>query len=152
MDDLLRIYVHPEKTSHVYVVHTDLKEATLLSILQQKVQSSTLVIPSLQNFYRVDGKSDKEIFTIIVSPDELPEVSDIFKTEKTSYLRWVEVEKVLIEKGKIDLSQEVEKPFAIAGNVRGWAVNDDVDPFASRLQIFSGKSVLVKKYEFRVKK
>jgi hypothetical protein len=152
MNDLFRIYVHPEKESHVYVVHTDLKEATLLSWPQQKVQSSILVMPSHQNFYKVDGKSEKEIITIIVSMDELAEVSDLFKTEKTSYLRWVEVEKMLIEKGKIDLSQEVEKPFAIAGNVRGMGVNDDVDSFLSKLQIYSGKSVLVKKYEFKVKK
>ena len=38
--DLLRIYVHPEKTSHVYVIHTDLKEATFLNMVQQRIQSS----------------------------------------------------------------------------------------------------------------
>lgn len=150
--DLLRIYVHPEKTSHVYVVHTDLKKATLLNMVQQKIQSATLVMPSLQEFYQVDGKSQKETFTIIISPDELPEALEVFGTGKASYLRWVEVEKVLLERSKVDLSQKTEKPFSISGNVRGAVGSGDVDPFVSKLQIFSGKSILVKKYEFRVKK
>jgi len=150
--DLLRIYVHPEKTSHVYVVHTDLKKATLLNMVQQKIQSSTLVMPSLQEFYQVDGKSQKETFTIIISPDELPEALDVFRTGKASYSMWVEVEKVLLERSKVDLSQKTEKPFSISGNVRGAVGSGDADPFVSKLQIFSGKSLIVKRYEFRVKK
>ncbi len=150
--DLIRIYVHPEKTSHVYVIHTDLKEATLLNVVQQKTQSSTLVMPSLQEFYQVDGKSPKETFTIIISPKELHEVLDVLKTGNAPYTRWVEVEKVLLEKSKIDLSQKTEKPFSISGNVRSAVGAGDVDPFVNKLQIFSGRSILVKRYEFRVKK
>jgi len=150
--DLIRIYVHPEKTSHVYVVHSDLKEATLLNVVQQKTQSSTLVMPSLQEFYQVDGKSPKETFTIIISPNELPEVLEVLRTGNVPYSKWVEVEKVLLEKSKIDLSQKTEKPFSISGNVRGAVGVGDVDPFVSKLQIFSGRSILVKRYEFRVKK
>ena len=111
--DLLRIYVHPEKTSHVYVVHTDLKKATLLNMVQQQIQTSTLVMPSLQEFYQIDGKSQKETFTIIISPDELPEALEVFGTGKASYSSWVEVEKVLLERSKVDLSQKTEKPFSI---------------------------------------
>ena len=150
--DLLRIYVHPEKTSHVYVVHTDLREATLLNMVEQKIQSSTVVMPSLQEFYQVDGKSQKETFTIIISPDELPEALDVLGTGNAPYSKWAEIEEVLLEKSKIDLSQKTEKPFAISGNVRGAVGSDDVDPFVGKLQIFSGKSILIKRYEFRVKK
>ena len=150
--DLLRIYVHPEKTSHVYVVHTDLKKAALLNMVQQKIQSSTLVMPSLQEFYQVDGESQKETFTIIISPNEMPEALDVLGTGKASYSRWVKIEKILIEKSKIELSQKTEKPFSISGNVRGAAGPGDVDPFVGKLQIFSGKSIIVKRYEFRVKK
>jgi hypothetical protein len=150
--DLIRIYVHPEETSHVYVIHTDLKKATLLNMVQQKTQSSTLVMPSLHEFYQVDGKSPKETFTIIISPNELPEVLEILRTGNAPYSEWVEAEKVLLERGKIDLSQKTEKPFSITGNVRGAVGTDDLDPFVNKLQIFSGRSILVKRYEFRVKK
>ena len=151
-DDLLRIYVHPEKNSHVYVVHTDFKEATLLNMVQQKIQISTLVMPSLQEFYQVDGESTKEAFTIIISPEGVAKVLEVFEKENVPYSRWVEVEKVLREESEIDLSQKTEKPFSISGNVRGVAGSGDVDPFVSKLQIFSGRSILLKRYEFRVKK
>ena len=150
--DFLRIYVHPEEASHVYVVYADLKKAILLNVVQLKKQSSTLVMPSLQEFYRIDGKSPKELFTIIISPKELLEVSGLLGAGTAHYSKWIEVEKVLHEKSKIDLGKSVEKPFSISGNVRSGKGADSLDPFVSKLLIFSGKSILVKKYEFRVKK
>ncbi|MFC1534141.1 hypothetical protein ACFL7M_12325 [Thermodesulfobacteriota bacterium] len=150
--DFLRIYVNPEKTSHVYVIHTDLKKVTLLNMDQQKTQNSTMVMPSLQEYYQVDGKSSKETITIIISPNELSELFRVFEDENMPYAKWIEHEKRLIDKSKIDLGQKIEKPFSIAGNVRGVAGNNDIDSFVNKLQIFSGKSILVKKYEFKVKR
>jgi len=150
--DLLRIYVHPEKTCHVYVVHTDPKKITLLNMIQQEIQSSTMVMPSLQEYYQVDGESSKETITIIISPNKLSELLRLLEGGSTPYARWVEYEQMLIDKSRIDLSQRTKKPFSIAGNVRGVVGNSDVDPFISKLQIFSGKSILVKKYELKVKK
>ncbi|MBW1707286.1 MAG: hypothetical protein JRJ86_19355 [Deltaproteobacteria bacterium] len=150
--DLLRIYVHPEETSNVYLIHTDHKTATLLNLTQQKIHSSTLVMPSLQEFYQVDGKSDKESFTVICSPNQMTEVQEIFSSGEAPFSRWAEAEKGFIEKSKIDLSQKNKKPFGIAGNVRGAGGSDNMDPFVSKLQIFSGRAMLIKRYEFRVKK
>jgi len=151
-DDLLRIYVHPERTSHVYVIHTDLKNVTLLNNVQQKIQSSTLVMPSLQEFYQVDGESPTESFTIIISDGEVSEVSEALKDGSVSYKKWVRIEQRLFDENKIDLSQKSEKPFSISGTVRGVSRDGDMDPFVCKLQIFSGKSILVKRYEFKVKK
>jgi len=150
--DLIRIYVHPEKTSHVYVVHTDLNKITLLNIVQQRIQSSTMVMPSLQEFYQVDGQSPKETITIIISPNELFELLNLLEDENIPYEKWAEYEKELIAASKVDLSSNMKKPFSVTGNVRGIEGNSDIDPFVSKLQIFSGKSILVKKYEFDVKK
>ena len=150
--DLLRIYVHPEVSSYVYVVHTDQKEVTLLNMVEQKIQSSTMVLPSLQEFYQVDGKSPVETFTVICSTDEVKEVSALVKAQ-VSYDQWASIEKDLNKKGEIDLSQKTERPFAIAGNVRGAGDAAGAnDPFVNELQIFSGKKILVKQYEFSVKK
>ncbi len=69
------------------------------------------------------------------------------------YDRWVSLEKDLLRKGEIDLAQESEKPFAIAGNVRGAGNAAKGEMLSARkLQIFSGKSILVRQYEFSVKK
>jgi len=150
--DLLRIYLHPEEASHVYIVHTDLKNVTFLNEDQQKIQSSTLMMPSPRDYYEVDGESSTETITIIVSPNEVPELLKKLEQQNKSYAGWLEYENILIEKGKIDLSTSTVKPFPMAGNVRGLPGASDIDPFMKELQIFSGKSILVKKYEFKVKK
>lgn len=150
-DDMLRIYVHPEKSCYVYVVHTDDSTPTLLNMVEQRIQGSALVMPSLDEYYQVDGNSSNESFTIIVSPEELTDIADLFNKDVVSMSNWIEMERKLIEKGKIDLSEKTEKPFSLAGNVRGVGP-DESDPFMRDLQIYSGKSILVKKYEFGVKK
>jgi hypothetical protein len=66
--DALRIYVQTEESSYVYVVHSDGKTVALLNVLEQKVPSSTLVLPSVEEYYAVDGKTLVETFTIICSP------------------------------------------------------------------------------------
>jgi len=150
--DLLRIYVHPEANAYVYVVHSDLIEAKLLNMVEQKIKSSTLVMPSLLDYYQVDGKSPQENFTIICSPVALSEMAGLVKNGSLPHDQWVKIENGLVQQGKIDLSGNTEKPFALAGNVRGTGGADNSDSFAGGLQIFSGKEVLVKKYEFAVKK
>jgi hypothetical protein len=147
--DRLRIYVRPEAISFVYVIHTNQKSVTLLNPGEQKVQSSTLVLPSSQKFYDVDGLSSVESFTIICSHDEVKEVSALFSS-RVSREKWASLERNLIRKGEMELSQRTEKPFAIAGNVRG--ASETGDPFMNQLQVFTGKGILVKKYEFSIKK
>jgi hypothetical protein len=149
--DLVRIYVHPELSSYIYVVHRDHKTVTLLNMVEQRVQSSTLVLPSVQEFYQVDGQSPVETFTVICSPKEVKEISSLVSAQ-IPYDRWVSLEKDLLKKGEFDLAQKSEKPFAIAGNVRGPGNAAGGDNFVRELQIFSGKSILVRQYEFSVKK
>lgn len=149
--DLLRIYVHPEVSSYVYVVHSDLKTVTLLNMVEQKIQSSTMVLPSVQEFFQVDGKSAVETFTVICSPEEVKAVSALVSSQMTTE-RWDNLQRELAKKGENELVDKSERPFAIAGNVRGAGDAAGGDPFVKELQIFSGKSVLVKQYEFTVKK
>jgi hypothetical protein len=143
--------VHPEVSSYVYVVHRDQKTVTLLNMVQQRIQSSTMVLPSVQEYYQVDGQSPEETFTVICSPKELKELSSLASSQMTLD-RWVSLAKDLLKKGEIDLAQKSEKPFAIAGNVRGAGDAAGGDAFVRELQIFSGKSILVRQYEFSVKK
>ncbi|MFH1481244.1 MAG: hypothetical protein ABIG67_08240 [Pseudomonadota bacterium] len=149
--DLLRIYVYPEASSYIYVVHSDKKNVELLNMGEQKIQRSTLILPSLREFYQVDGQSPGETFTIICSPDEVKEVSSLLNSP-VSHEKWASVEKELLKRGEIDLSQKAERPFALMGNVRGGGGNGVGDPFVKELQIFSGIDILVKQYEFTVKK
>ena len=148
--DLVRVYVHPEKKAYVYIVHTDSETATLLNADQKKAESATLVLPSVQDFYEVDGNSSIENITIICSPNDIKEVSNLFKSGEAPRSKWKALEEKLHKKSKIDLTSKAEKPFSIAGNVRGGSGAGD--PFLKKLRIYTGKSLLVKRYEFRVKK
>lgn len=148
--DLLRIYVHPEAGSYVYVIHTDQKQVTMLNMVEQKIHSSTLVLPSLQEFYQVDGDSQVESFTVICSSEEVKEISSLLAS-RMPYDKWAPIQNELVKRGEIDLGQKTERPFGIAGNVRSTA-DAGGDPFVKELQIFSGKNILVKQYEFSVKK
>jgi hypothetical protein len=148
--DLIRIYVHPEANCYVYVIHTDQNQATMLNMVEQKIHSSTLVLPSLQEFYQVDGNSQVENFTVICSSEEVKEVSTLLASQMP-HQKWASLQKELVKRGEIDLGQKTERPFGIAGNVRGTA-DASGDPFVKELQIFSGKKILVKQYEFSVKK
>jgi hypothetical protein len=147
--DFVRIYVQPEESFYVYVVHTDGKRVWLLSSTERQDPGAPFLLPGREEYYEIDGESPVETFTIICSPQELKEVSSLQNTE-ISYEKWSALEKELAKKGEIDLGEKAEKPFPIAGNVRG-AV-DPNDHFASDLLISSGKNVLVKQYEFSIKK
>jgi hypothetical protein len=149
--DFLRIYVHPEESSYVYVVHTDGKAVTLLNMVEQKGQSSTLVFPSVQEYYAVDGKSKVETFTIVCSPEEVKQIWSLVNSQMTPE-RWDAMQRELLNKGELDLAEKSEKPFSITGTVRGDGSGKAEDPFVKDLKIFSGKSIVVKQYEFRVKK
>jgi len=105
----------------------------------------------VQEFFQVDGKSSVETFTVICSPEEVKAVSALVSAQMTTE-RWDNLQRELAKKGELELVDKSERPFAIAGNVRGAGDAAGGDAFVRELQIFSGKSILVKQYEFSVKK
>jgi hypothetical protein len=147
----LRVYVVPENDAYVYIVHNDGQNLTLLNAQNAttKVTKGMLVaFPSLEQFYQIDGGSAKESITVLCSPTELREVASLFSTPHVTQQNWLSLEKALLDKSKIDLSQPTDKPFQIAGNVRSMSN----DPFLNKLVIYSGKSLVAKKYDFQVQK
>jgi hypothetical protein len=147
--DLLRIYVVPHEAEHVYVVHTDGQTATLLNqhLQRDKAKKDEIVmLPDNRNFYQIDGNSTNERFTIVCSPTPVPEMQELLTDGKLAHSKWLQIEKTLVERGKIDLSAEVEKPIALAGNTRALEPSE----FVADLPIYSGKSLLVKYYDFTV--
>ena len=148
--DCVRIYALPENPAYVFVIHSDMKTATLLNTENRRVEKTVLMLPSPQNYYEMDGQSSKEFITIICSPENLSTVTELFKSGQAAHDEWSTLEKNLMEESRIDLTHKAEKPFAIAGNVRGNAIA--ADPFVEKLQTISGKSFVVRRYEFRIKK
>jgi len=147
--DMLRIFVLPEKAAFIYVIYSDKKDVALLKKAEPSSQKSTLVLPSINEYFEIDGNSETELFTIVCSPVEIYEIADFLSSEK-SYEKWVALENDLIEKSKLDLTQKSDTPFSIAGNVRRATKSDQ--SYLTKLQIFSGNLLVIKKYEFKIKK
>jgi hypothetical protein len=150
--DFLRVYVVPEDDAYVYVVHNDGKNLTLLnaqSATTRVTGGMPVTLPAPEKFYQIDGGSDRESITVICSPTEIREVASLVSTPNVSQKNWLSLEKALLDKSKIDLSPPTDKPFQIAGNVRSMSSND---PFLNTLVIYSGKSLVAKKYDFQVQK
>lgn len=149
--DFLRVYVVPEDEAYVYVVHNDGTTSTLLNAPDTNTKmrkGSLLALPSPERFYQVDGASARESITIICSPTELRAVTGLFSTSSVPQRTWVALEQELLAKSKIALGQKADKPFQIAGTVRSL----HADPFLEKLQMFSGHTMVVKKYDFHVQK
>ncbi len=149
--DLVRIFVHTEKPSYIYVIYSDKKEVTLLNVVEQKIQGSTLVLPSISEYYEIDGSSMNERFTIICSPVVLKKIPEII-TADNSFKNWIVLENDLKKKSNITLTRKSDAPFAIAGNVRSASRLSDKEAVVQKLKIFSGNNLIVKKYEFKIKK
>jgi hypothetical protein len=149
--DQLRLYIVPETQTYTYVIHTDHEQVKLLHreryVPDLKGHQPIRFPPERHQEYAIDGRSRLEEFIIICSPIELVYITNLFESPQASYERWKLIEDKLLEKSRIQLSETPDKPFAIAGNVRG---SDET--FLQHLQIFSGQEFLVKKYEFQVKK
>lgn len=149
--NFLRVYVVPEDDAYIYVVHNDGKTLTLLNAptaATKTTKGSPVTLPAAEKFYQVDGGSDRESITVICSPTEIREVTKLFSTPNVAQKNWLSLEKELADKSKIELAQQADRPFQIAGNVRSM----QADPFLETLPISSGKSLVVKKYDFQVQK
>lgn len=149
--DFLRVYVVPEDNAYIYVVHTDGNTSTLLNAQNAHTpmpKGSVVTLPGPETSYQIDGTSTKESITVICSPTELREVVTMFRSTNVPQQNWTALEKTLLEKSKIDLTQRADKPFQIAGNVRSLNNNAVLD----NLPISSGKTFVVKKYDFQVQK
>lgn len=146
--DRLRIHISPNFDSHIYVVHADEHKVTLLHNGDTLTKAAhRLMLPSETEFFEIDGNSSREKLTILCSPKALDDVSTLLASPEAMVAQWSALEKVLLQRSRIDLHEETEKPFAIAGNVRGEAADN---AFAAALPSYAGNSLVVKRYQFRV--
>lgn len=152
--DFMRVYVIPEQDAYIYLVYTDNKAPTLLNAntYKKKVdKGSVAIFPSEHEYYQTDGANPNESFTIVCSPNEIQEISTLLSSKDTSQAKWAALEEDLAKKSKIVMGNSPDKPFTIAGNVRGFK-EEKTESLVNELLTFSGENFLVKKYEFSIKK
>lgn len=149
--DSFQIYIHTEDNGFIYVIHTNNKVVSLLNITKQKIYDSTLILPSTQLYYHIDGHSPVEKIIIICSPHKLSELKEL-ENNDISHAKWIPIQRKLVNKSRILLTKQNDEAFLLGGNVRGISDFKVDGSFSNELQIYSGKGLLVKNYEFKVEK
>ena len=152
--DKLSIYVKPEENSFVYLVNSNSKTASLMDLgdNQNNVLAQSLrVFPSFKKGkrgYKVDGNEDVELFSIICSSKNLPRINQLFFGGDVAVERWRTLEKKFIDDNSIITPSKPEEQLQFGGSLRG----PDTNPFIKTLSISSGKALIVRRYQFDVKK
>ena len=149
--DQLSIYVIPEENSFVYIVNSNAKTASLIDLgdNQNNVLAHSLrVFPSFIEGYEVDGNEDVELFSIICSSKNLPRINQLFFGGDVAVERWRTLEKKFIDDNSIITPSKPEEQLQFGGSLRGL----DTNPFIKTLSISSGKALIVRRYQFDVKK
>jgi hypothetical protein len=148
--DRIQIYVMPEPDpAYIYVVHRDQNAVSWLNSQEdsQKIVNNTILkLPTEDEgpFYTFDGNSTREYITIICSPVEISDIYQLFQDPEDVYEKWLQLEQKFLAQSQIDLSDDIPKPWTVGGAFR--------DVFTGTLPVLSGKLLVVKKYEFHVKK
>tara|TARA_Y100001960_G_scaffold295386_1_gene339944 strand:- start:210 stop:878 length:669 start_codon:yes stop_codon:yes gene_type:complete len=149
--DQLSVYVKPEENSFVYLVNSNAKTASLIALgdNQNNVSAHSLrVLPSIKEGYEVDGNEDIELFSIICSSKKLPRINQLFSGGSVKVEKWRILEKKFFDDSQIITSSKPEEQLQFGGSIRGL----DSKPFIKTLSMSSGKALIVRRYQFDVKK
>ena len=149
--DQLTVYVKPEENSFVYLINSNSKTASLINLgsNQNNVSAHSLrVFPSDKEGYEVDGNEDVELFSIICSSKKLPRINQLFSGGAVAVEKWRTLENIFIEDNQIITPSKPEEQLQFGGSLR----SPDSNPFIKTLSISSGKALIVRRYQFDVKK
>lgn len=146
--DSLQVHVAAKQNGYLYIIHFDDKTATLLNAGRTKADAETLMMmPAAGQYYKFDGTSKKEGFSIICSRTERADLTRSFAKPELPRSEWNELEKKLEAASNLALGQASETGFAMAGNVRAPGKRKPIS-----LTVFSGKTLVMRRYEFEVEK
>lgn len=148
--DELRVCILPADNLFFYAIFSDQKTSTLLNFKQafRLTKNKSYLLPSASEFYQLDENSAKVKLTLICCAKKVDKIESIFKSaDEIPVGTWAEAEKAIIAASKKDISDNSDKPFTMAGNVRG--INDD---FFDKLTPLTAEKTLIRIFEIEVKK
>lgn len=152
-EDRLQVYVSPEFDSYIYVINSNKKTAQLLNpkLDGQTTSGKLKKYPGPDQYYQFDADSEIEFITIVVSPNKMSNIENLFAASEVSYDSWSDQEGEMVEASQAIASKEVNKETQ-----KGGVVQPQSDGFRSsgnfldKIPTRKGKSFLIKKYEFHV--
>ena len=152
-EDKLQVIVSPEFDSYIYVINSNKKTAQLLNpkLGGQTTSGKLKKYPAPDQFYQFDQDSDVEFITIVVSPNKMSAIEDLFAASEVSNDSWSVQEGKMVEASKAISSKDVNKETQKGGVVEQLGKGfRSAGGFLDRIPTRKGKSFLIKKYEFQV--
>lgn len=146
--DNIRIIVKPVSDVYAYIVHSDGSKAQLLRSGDGNDYhySGEFKLPP-EGFYTIDGQSDFEYFTFIISSKRIEVFEDLFAGGKgISHFRWNQIDLLLSALHKNVINSIPEKPMSMAGNTR------DGGDIRYEFRTFVGDNIILKHYVLEVKR
>lgn len=142
-----RIHIVPRQDCYLYLVFNE-DDNFSLKYSNKSKGGQEVILPASSSFYGVDSGQKKQRVTIVCSPEKNEEIEGIFGVFGAE-TDWKIKEKEIIKSSKISFEEATDKPVNIGGSINGFAPAS-----APKVRMFPyrGKSLLVKKYEFSVKK
>jgi hypothetical protein len=151
--DSLQIYISPEfDSASIYVMYDNQESVEQLYKKEDHQFLGNIIVIPGEDRYTIDGKHQSEQFTIICSPQPLSDIDEFLESQARSPAKWQQLEQQLIEQSQLDVSDEISKPWRIAGAVRGDPFLAEALAILEKSPIFSGKTLVIRKYELRVEK
>lgn len=151
--DLIRLYIHTERACYIYVVHTSQLGASLLNMTEPKLQTTTLILPSIKTYYQIDGSHERETFTVVCALKQIPEL-EAMEHQPLDYATWQRLQTRLEEQSRLIIADDITT-IAIGGNVRGTDLPASQEQltagaFLHRVPVSSGDGLLLRSYEFQI--
>ncbi len=145
----LRIFLFPENQSFIYVFHNDGEKVDALPSSGAAISRDSLILPASDTFYEIGETEKTAAFILIISSESLPELDSI--SNGYPLKEWKQLQKKLMEKSRVLDNSGQAGPFSLAGNVRGEADSPNAS-FIEELPVSSGKKLIIRTYDFKVKK
>ena len=148
-DDMLTVVVKPEQDSFVYIINSNEQDSVLLNPDpkgQRVKKAQKRVFPNVGQLYKLETTRNKELLIVIVSPDENEQIKSLFASETVSKKEWKTLESELIQSSSLLSDDRSEERKKFGGTVRGSGST------VIKHRTAAGKGLIVKKYQFNVKK
>ncbi|WP_321492919.1 hypothetical protein [uncultured Desulfobacter sp.] len=145
----LRLFLFPEKNCFIYSFHSDGNSVEALHPPRQIITRDSLILPASNTFYEIGAEDKTASFYLIISSEPISELNRI--STKLPVEQWGKIQRDLMKKSRILDNPDNNLPFSLAGNVRGEEDSFNAS-FIDKLPVSSGRKLILRTYDFQIKK
>lgn len=145
----VRLFLFPENKCFIYAFHSDGKNVEALHPPGQIINRDSLILPTSNTFYEIGAEDKTAVFYLIISTEPVSELNRI--SAKLPVEQWEKIQRGLMKRSRILDDPDNNIPFSLAGNLRGEEDSFNAS-FIDKLPVSSGRKLILRTYDFQIKK